>query len=746
MQIINILLRPRTSWPEPKRGPGEQNSGPLKSSSGWWGIALAAGYGLFELYRSWDQVRTGSLHAIKYEELQPGQIRLLVLNPGRGDQPIECHLQHTSLADAPDFEALSYVWGAPEPAFEIMCNDEKTRIGPNLHLALHHLRDGDRPRVLWADALCINQRDVGEKNQQVPMMGDIYQKATRAVIWLGVPDTTTENSMQALREVNDYFRRTLWLYDGTFVTMFTRMFWFAKLGLRRTLKKHQIAELAAFDWASIVALYENIWFRRVWVFQEFAKSQDAVVVFGQVETSLASVLNPYVEVHFTQNIREEVLGPHNYDWQSLHSIYDLMIMGYDRNRYILSPRTLVDLMFENRARNATDDRDYVFAFRNLASDVSEADMETAPDYSVPTGEIYQRLALWSLKKKDLQILQYASLNWKSSRTDRALPSWVPDWRTMRWTFPILSDPKRPYNASGSKAPVVSWDPGEPDVLRIKGHLVDRVSDVAITECHFIDMEEFRTWEDAENQKLAKRLRLKNPQDERVSSWLEVQKARDEYENGKMDHPLVQRWIEAQAFQQKYGMGLDKFEILWMRDCRRVAARGTQRLTKAQAQAWWRTLSLGQPQRFSFEEFLEYHAFMIKAIREHRKFAPLEGTAHFVRTDLEIREWELRRQMSKAFAGLTARRFLATAHGRLGWAPLCTKPGDLVCIFDGAPVPFILRPRTEKMTASQKQSRDNAFSMLGDETKYELVGEAYIDGMMYGEAVSAKDSGRVFHLT
>ena len=103
-------------------------------------------------------------------------------------------------------------------------------------------------------------------------------------------------------------------------------------------------------------------------------------------------------------------------------------------------------------------------------------------------------------------------------------------------------------------------------------------------------------------------------------------------------------------------------------------------------------------------------------------------------------------MNKAFSSLTTQRFCATAHGKLGWAPLCTKPGHLVCIFDGAPVPFILRPRTEKTTASQEQGRDDAPSMFSDETKYELVGEAYIDGMMCGEAVSAKDSGRVFHLT
>ncbi|KAK2057545.1 hypothetical protein LY76DRAFT_657086, partial [Colletotrichum caudatum] len=42
-----------------------------------------------------------------------------------------------------------------------------------------------RDILLWADALCINQKDVPGRNQQVRMMGDIYAAARSAVIWLG---------------------------------------------------------------------------------------------------------------------------------------------------------------------------------------------------------------------------------------------------------------------------------------------------------------------------------------------------------------------------------------------------------------------------------------------------------------------------------------------------------------------------------------------------------------------------------
>jgi Heterokaryon incompatibility protein (HET) len=37
----------------------------------------------------------------------------------------------------------------------------------------------------WIDAVCIKQKDEAEKNEQVSMMGEVYQKAQRVVIWLG---------------------------------------------------------------------------------------------------------------------------------------------------------------------------------------------------------------------------------------------------------------------------------------------------------------------------------------------------------------------------------------------------------------------------------------------------------------------------------------------------------------------------------------------------------------------------------
>jgi hypothetical protein len=67
----------------------------------------------------------------------------------------------------------------------IECSGRKLNITTNLFDALKRLRLPDADRVLWVDAICINQFDLEEKNIQVPLMKDIYSKASVVLIWLG---------------------------------------------------------------------------------------------------------------------------------------------------------------------------------------------------------------------------------------------------------------------------------------------------------------------------------------------------------------------------------------------------------------------------------------------------------------------------------------------------------------------------------------------------------------------------------
>ncbi|KAK4888576.1 Non-essential glycogen phosphorylase [Elasticomyces elasticus] len=140
------------------------------------------------------------------------EIRVLHLLPARDlDAPIHVEVKTVSLKDKPYYEALSYTWGDPNDTTEIWSRDTQTSspesspdtensfasstdappesvkilVTKSLHGALRRLRWNCRIRVVWADAICVNQVDSTEKSQQVSMMGDIYQAAKSVKIWLG---------------------------------------------------------------------------------------------------------------------------------------------------------------------------------------------------------------------------------------------------------------------------------------------------------------------------------------------------------------------------------------------------------------------------------------------------------------------------------------------------------------------------------------------------------------------------------
>jgi Heterokaryon incompatibility protein (HET) len=50
--------------------------------------------------------------------------------------------------------------------------------------ALLRLRLRDKLRLLWINAVCINQLDNDEKTRQVMLMRNIYEHALRMLVWL----------------------------------------------------------------------------------------------------------------------------------------------------------------------------------------------------------------------------------------------------------------------------------------------------------------------------------------------------------------------------------------------------------------------------------------------------------------------------------------------------------------------------------------------------------------------------------
>ena len=162
--------------------------------------------------------------AVLYDQLDPkrDEIRLLWLFPGGWSDPIACDLYKAYVDDRPKYEALSYCWGDASVTRAIRVNGEhEMQVTASLESALRRLRHPIQPRLLWVDAICINQQDIVEKSKQVSMMDKIYSESHEVLAWLGEEELTqnsTDNSRAATRVLewlaSDIHFKQLPFYQG----------------------------------------------------------------------------------------------------------------------------------------------------------------------------------------------------------------------------------------------------------------------------------------------------------------------------------------------------------------------------------------------------------------------------------------------------------------------------------------------------------------------------------------------------
>ncbi|KAI0850028.1 HET-domain-containing protein [Daldinia vernicosa] len=79
-----------------------------------------------------------------------------------------------------------------------------------------------------------------------------------------------------------------------------------------------------------------------------------------------------------------------------------------------------------------------------------------------------------------------------------------------------------------------------------------------------------------------------------------------------------------------------------------------------------------------------------------------------------------------------RRFFLSKRGYMGLAPKNAKSGDMICVLAGGRLPFILRS-AERVSEQTKIG-------LGTESQYTIVGDAYLHGIMDGEAMKKINEG------
>ncbi|KAK2003956.1 heterokaryon incompatibility protein [Colletotrichum falcatum] len=130
-------------------------------------------------------------------------IRLLTLLPGDFDDPIKCHLSLSSTASMINYDAISYTWATEDGEMKwtecITLNGQEFLVTPNCMMALRHVRSRGAKKVIWIDAVCLNQKDVEERGHQVRLMPQIFSRAQHVLIYVGEPVPEEEKLLRMLQ-------------------------------------------------------------------------------------------------------------------------------------------------------------------------------------------------------------------------------------------------------------------------------------------------------------------------------------------------------------------------------------------------------------------------------------------------------------------------------------------------------------------------------------------------------------------
>jgi hypothetical protein len=552
------------------------------------------------------------------------QIRLLHLAPSSDRRKtIVCHFSIISLSHASQqahYEALSYAWGDPIFNRSIRLGGVHFAITANLKVILRALRHPHQERVLWIDAICIDQHNVQERSHQVSRMNDIYSQAANVIIWLGEPLSDAALAFDFLQEFGRHHNELPSLPDED----------------RNT---EQTAR-------SVRSLLTRSWWTRIWTAQEWILAGHTTLQSGQ-HTLEGEVLIRCLE-HYRFHVKStDCCGMHltsGFLFRLGDSLQPLFALDSVKQSY--SHQDFSSSLGYLRMRQAADPRDKVYGVLALAA--SQCAGLLRADYNAPVEQVYEQLAIALIDRtKRLDILIHIAPN---QPRNLDVPSWAPDWTvemgkeySSDWTerFKMIAK----YNACGNR--VAAEFKAAPRVLHIGGLVVDTIAALGIRRLG--SYKKTRTYR---NQLLDEMFRIAGPID--------------------TEHYHGQRQTRNEAF--------------WLTICG-----GHEDMTADRSEA------ISERRINQFELFEKWEAWF-------------RGP----RTSYQTSDDQLRRLTDSIASVSKGRTFCRTTEQKLlGWIPKNSVAGDVVAVLTGGTIPIVLRPH---------------------DGYYTVVGDAYVHGIMDGEAL------------
>ncbi|KAF2136441.1 uncharacterized protein K452DRAFT_279995, partial [Aplosporella prunicola CBS 121167] len=325
----------------------------------------------------------GDKDIYRYHQLEEDQIRLIALHPAEFHAELHCTIVRVSLNNLPPFEAVSYTWAnqsgdSTSQGHVLLGRARKSLpVTVNCEAVLRRLRLPNMNRLLWIDAICINQTSkfTQERNHQVALMSRIYREAHTVLVYLG-ESTQSSNRLFEYLAMDEKQMRGL-----------------------RSLRNDTMPSGICND---LSLLLRRPWFSRIWVLQEAAVARRCNFICGTVFLDYNHL---FLAVSWLLKSSPGSSKPCIFDLRNEHTINE----------------TLWDVLQSSQSCLCSEPQDRIYALRGIVRDIRSD--ELLPDYTKSAEEVFVDVA------KHL-VRTYRSPNVLFLRTHRLrtpFPSWVPDF-------------------------------------------------------------------------------------------------------------------------------------------------------------------------------------------------------------------------------------------------------------------------------------------------------------------------------
>lgn len=637
--------------------------------------------------------------------------RIILLEAGQERDAIRCQIETYDAHSAPDYEALSYVWGDPSRELPMESDGKHLFITRTLDVALRRLRFPQEARMIWIDQICINQDDLDERAQQVQLMKSIYSNAKRVLVWLGDDDGRQAPGAKAL------IKKLNAVWDDHIESLH-----FPK---NEDLEKRGLPRRDDSSWGALQKMLGNPYFERVWVVQECRVASNLLVLWGNEEISWKELYHAYFWVASNGNAAvPEILSDDEAPGPNLSIQLEILFSaGNSYDPEFMEDSNWIELLKQARSLKSTDCRDKVYSLQGL---FGEDGPLMRPNYRKPAPEVFAEVVTEMIPRmKSLRLLSFAQL----AKNDE-FPLWAP-----RWEWDSLGDmtykPFEHYkfDASRGMTPVMG-ESHQWDILRLKGFLIDAI-------------------EVATPPLTGDLLTTSTQQNLVLESWGLLNARKSQVESMyQQSHELILAFIwtltAGQSLHSNYLMynPADNSHLLdfaaYMVNLllsymeqeadEQVCQRDTIELGSAAHDAY---LELEKCDDKTEQIPNEMKDWIIDAmLYAHPQNDKLAESVLNALQRVGIDEPDNVRYQTMMSIVTLWRRFFVSERGYLGLGAHGVQPGDKMCILFGGATPYVVRPT----------------SVAGE---YLFLGECYVHGLMNGEAIEHLKRGNYtsqwFHL-